>query len=89
MNPPESVTPPHGASQGHLPVSGRVCPSCSAPEGRWLGHEIRGVYDGVLYWSCLDCGHAWNRWTDPTDRRHEAAEKYLFRHRTTASEEVG
>ena len=31
---------------------------------RVMGHEVRGVYDGVLFWSCPDCGHAWPRWTD-------------------------
>jgi hypothetical protein len=31
---------------------------------RKVGHEIRGVYDGVLFWSCPDCGKAWPRWTD-------------------------
>jgi hypothetical protein len=34
---------------------------------RQMGHQITGVYDGVLYWSCPDCGGMWNRWdsTDP------------------------
>jgi hypothetical protein len=31
---------------------------------RVMGHEIRGVYDGVLFWSCPDCGLAWPRWND-------------------------
>lgn len=31
---------------------------------RAIGHEIRGVYDGVLFWSCPDCHMAWPRWTD-------------------------
>ena len=37
MNPPESVTPPHGASQGHLPVSGHSVDPSKAPEacGCW------------------------------------------------------
>lgn len=45
-----------------VPVSGRSCPACGAPEARWCGVEIRGVYDGVLYWTCEVCRHAWNRW---------------------------
>ncbi len=28
---------------------------------REFGHEIPGVYDGILYWSCPDCGFAWVR----------------------------
>lgn len=31
---------------------------------RVMGHEVGGVYDGVLFWSCPDCGIAWPRWTD-------------------------
>lgn len=32
---------------------------------RLIGYDIRGVYDGVLYWACPDCGVAFHRWTDP------------------------
>lgn len=28
---------------------------------RAIGCDVRGVYDGVLYWYCPDCGHAWPR----------------------------
>lgn len=28
---------------------------------RCMGYEVRGVYDGVLIWSCPDCGHLWPR----------------------------
>lgn len=31
---------------------------------RLMGHQVSGVYDGVLFWSCPDCGKAWSRWTD-------------------------
>ncbi len=31
---------------------------------REIGHEVPGVYDGILFWSCPDCGFAWPRWTD-------------------------
>ena len=34
---------------------------------RVIGVEVRGLYDGVLYWQCPDCGKSWNRW--PTDSR--------------------
>lgn len=29
---------------------------------RMIGVEVPGVYDGVLYWRCPDCGAAWHRW---------------------------
>jgi hypothetical protein len=28
---------------------------------REIGVEVRGVYDGVLYWKCPDCGGTWDR----------------------------
>lgn len=38
------------------------CPSCDSTDGntRW-GHQVDGVYDGTLFWSCAACGHAWPR----------------------------
>lgn len=41
-----------------------------------IGVEVRGVYDGVLYWQCDYCGHAWQRWPDGS-RQHEQAKKYI------------
>lgn len=41
------------------------------------GHEIRGVYDGVLYWSCPHCRGAWHYWTPDWGRRFEMAERYV------------
>lgn len=35
---------------------------------RIIGVEIRGIYDGVAYWQCPDCGWAWHRF-DETDGR--------------------
>lgn len=52
------------------------CPFCGASQARWLGHEIRGVYDGVLFWTCMACAHAWPRWTD--GRRGEIAGSYAY-----------
>lgn len=39
-----------------------ACPHCGDTDlnNRW-GHEIRGVYDGVLFWTCGKCQHAWPR----------------------------
>lgn len=45
---------------------------------REIGVEIRGVYDGVLFWACPDCGHAWNRWSKDT-YRHKLAEHHMDR----------
>lgn len=42
---------------------------------RVMGHEIWGVYDGVLFWSCPDCGKAWPRWTDGGPLSDEAARR--------------
>lgn len=40
---------------------------------RLIGVEVRGAYDGVLYWQCPDCGSKFVRFTDPTDRRFRLA----------------
>jgi hypothetical protein len=42
------------------------------------GVEVRGVYDGVLFWVCPDCNHAWHRWEDPHVRRR--AQPYIDQH---------
>lgn len=39
---------------------------------RQIGVEVRGVYDGVLYWRCPDCGGRWHRFTEGTDMRLKA-----------------
>lgn len=39
---------------GDLPPEDRFYSRC-------MGYEIRGVYDGVLFWGCPDCGHLWPR----------------------------
>lgn len=41
-----------------------------------VGVEIPGVYDGVLFWQCPDCGGCWHRFP-PEDWRNEKAKKYL------------
>lgn len=46
---------------------------------RVIGHEVWGVYDGILFWVCPDCGLAWSRWTDGgrlTDAAAEYVDKY-------------
>lgn len=34
---------------------------------REIGVEVRGVYDGILYYRCPDCGEVWNRFPDKPD----------------------
>lgn len=50
-----------------------------APEDRFysrqMGYEIRGVYDGVLFWGCPDCGHLWSRWESIPDLHAKALEE--------------
>ena len=47
-------------------------------EDHMVGIEIRGVYDGVLYWRCGKCNKAWHRWPkDECPRLHAAAEPYV------------
>jgi hypothetical protein len=53
------------------------CPKCAAET--YVGYEVRGVYDGVLYWLCPICGHAWPRFTG-TDRLAGLSEKYADDH---------
>ncbi len=48
------------------------CPRCA---GEPLGVEVRGVYDGVLFWKCQACGKAWHRFEDACRRR--AAQGYI------------
>ena len=50
-----------------------MCPLCG---GEPIGHEVQGVYDGVLFWSCQKCGTAWER-DGFTGRRAEIARSYI------------
>jgi len=58
-------------------MSELTCPKCGNTDGsKLMGIEVRGVYDGVLYWRCLACGQEWNRWPEDS-YLHARAEKYL------------
>jgi len=38
------------------------CPLCGTEEDEdFVGSEIRGVYDGVLFWICKKCDYAFPR----------------------------
>lgn len=41
---------------------------CSQHSQR-IGVEISDVYDGVLFWACLNCGETWNPWPVGNPRR--------------------
>lgn len=45
-----------------------------------IGHVIPGAYDGVLYWSCPGCQHAWPRFTDDGDRLTGLSSQYAAEH---------
>lgn len=58
-----------------------TCPHCTAPltdgdERLELGHEMRGIYEGVLFWSCPHCGLAWSRFGNG-HRLAEVADKWV------------
>lgn len=53
---------------------------------RVMGHEISDVYDGVLYWSCPDCGVAWQRFANGGPLAAESA-KYVAIHNDRTTQE--
>lgn len=54
------------------------CPSCKSTDNNArFSHEVRGVYDGVLYWSCAACGHVWPRDFGPRIGLQRKAEEYV------------
>ena len=46
---------------------------------RMIGVEVPGVYDGVLYWACPDCGARWHRFGGDGwgADLHKAAQPYV------------
>lgn len=55
------------------------CPACESGE-HVVGVEVRGVYDGVLFWKCDGCGHAWSRNWSGFGRRQEIADAMVAAH---------
>ena len=61
-----------------------VCPLCGADfaygetgqYSRRIGVEIPGVYDGVLFWQCPDCGGRWHRFPE-SHYLHERATRFI------------
>lgn len=54
------------------------CPHCdNSDPALMLSHEVQGIYDGVLFWSCTSCGRAWSRdWSD-RPRIQQIADEYV------------
>lgn len=46
---------------------------------REVGIQVSGVYDGVLYWSCPDCGLAWPRDFGVGTRLQRLSEEFALR----------
>lgn len=62
----------------HVPrndLGGYDCPNCRVGN-TWVGIEVRGDYDGVLYWECSFCTHRIHRWPKNHPLRVRAA-KYV------------
>lgn len=56
------------------PVIPAKCPKCGH-KTVW-GVEVRGEYDGVLFWECPACKHAWPRFPEGT-RWHQVAASFI------------
>lgn len=55
-----------------IPAEVRDCYGNATHYYRTIGVEIRGVYDGVLFWRCPDCGAEWHRFPAGDYRRNKA-----------------
>ena len=51
-------------------------PSGATHYERVIGIEVRGVYDGVLYWQCPDCGGTWQRFVS-NSWQAQRAQQYM------------
>lgn len=55
-----------------------TCPKCgNSDQSKVHGYEIRGVYDGILFWGCAVCGHKWPRFMPSSGRLYDAGVKYI------------
>lgn len=51
------------------------CPNCSSVHR--VGIEVRGFYDGVLYWKCKECGKCYHRWDEAWQALRSKAEEHM------------
>lgn len=69
-------------------MSDLICPNCENFDSReFLGIEVRGVYDGVLFWVCQVCGRAFPRNWQMSQYRAEKAKEYADRWNNQHEEE--
>lgn len=70
---------------GSEPEERDSCPICGVDlryevDGRTYSHvvgvEVRGMYDGILYWQCPTCGGRWHRFGEGHPLR-ERADRYV------------
>lgn len=75
---------------GLHPVTGpEQCPGCGADASQASPHrhpaerlrpgpdpDVREHYDGILFWSCNQCGQSWHHW-DLTSRLHQIAARHM------------
>lgn len=55
----------------------------------WVcGVEIRGVYDGVLFWQCRQCDALWHRFAE-SSMYWPRAEKYISQFRAKTEKVAG
>jgi ribosomal protein L37AE/L43A len=59
-----------------------ACPECGSRVT--LGYEVQGIYDGVLYWVCGECGHARPRFTENGYRLTQVSIDHAERHNEQA-----
>lgn len=53
----------------------KPCENCGSVT--FAGHEIQGVYDGVLFWTCECCGLARVRDFGEWERRNQQSADYV------------
>lgn len=70
-----------------------TCGCCgNTDQALFMGHVVRGVYDGVLWWECLACGWGFARKFEGMERRNAAALHHANEHnarRTAGQRSVG
>lgn len=60
-------------------MSELTCPTCRASAETIVGVQVRGVYDGVLWWECDEDGTRWHRWPEGHYLRERAEQVWQRR----------
>jgi len=56
-------------------LNGLVCGYCAGTN--MVAVEVRGLYDGALFWKCSDCGGTQHRWPLTDVVMHAKADPYI------------